>query len=83
MRMKDGIDFCCFSLYGLPYPDNSETDDEIDAKIIENDNTKEKMRSLLAKMKTSKKVGILISVYGPNHRFHPPTLRSSAKVEYD
>jgi len=42
-------------LYGLPYPDNSETDDEIDAKIIENDNTKEKMRSLLAKMKTSKK----------------------------
>lgn len=43
------------SLYGLPYPENSETDDEIDAKIIENDNTKEKMRSLLAKMKTSKK----------------------------
>jgi len=42
-------------LYGLPYPDNSETDDEIDAKIVENDNTKEKMRNLLAKMKTSKK----------------------------
>jgi len=42
-------------LYGLPYADPTDTDEEIDAKIMENDNTKEKMRNLLAKMKNSKK----------------------------
>ena len=40
----------------MPYADPTDTDEEIDAKIMENDNTKEKMRNLLAKMKNSKKV---------------------------
>jgi len=67
-------------LYGLPYPDNSETDDEIDAKIVENDNTKEKMRNLLAKMKTSKKSKgkkLKKSHSRPGSSAHRPSSKSS------
>jgi len=52
-------------LYGLGMPENSETDEEIDARINENENTKDKMRDLLAKMKNAKKAKVKKSRKSP------------------